>query len=559
MKNIVRGAVALLIVALAPSAHAAVRVLATTADWGALTKELGGDRVDVYTATTAMQDVHRVEAKPSLVARARTADLLVANGAELEAGWLPVLLQESGNGRVQRGAPGFFEAASVVTLVEVPTKLDRAMGDIHPLGNPHIHLDPHNVAAVAKALAARLAVIDPAGADVYAARGADFDRRWSAAIARWQEKATPLKDVPVVIMHRDQSYLRRWLGLRELAAIEPKPGVPPSAGYLGELVSQTHGNAAADDPVERLQRPEGGELAVEPRARAGRRPSVLGWRQPGRKGSVRALRRYAGKAAGSRAMNLFSTEVSILWPALIAGALVVISHVPLGQQVFARGIVFIDLAIAQVAGLGVIAASGIGLPVEGWSAQAAAGAAALAGALLLTWTERKRPEAQEALIGILFVLASALQILLLANDPHGGDNLKDLLSGQILWVSNTQLVRTAILTAVFAVVWFLWRERIGRIGFYLLFAVLVTASVQMVGVYLVFTSLIVPAVATYRYPAKRQLAIGYGLGIASYVVGLALSVVTDLPSSAMIVWTMAVLGLFVHLCANGKQAGVREG
>jgi zinc/manganese transport system substrate-binding protein len=238
MTNLVRGAVALLIVVLAPSAHAAVRVLATTADWGALTKELGGDRVDVYTATTAMQDVHRVEAKPSLVARARTADLLVSNGAELEAGWLPVLLQESGNGRIQRGAPGFFEAASFVTLVEVPTKLDRAMGDIHPLGNPHIHLDPHNIAAVAKALAARLSVVDPAGADDYAARGADFDRRWSIAMERWQAKAAPLKDVPVVVMHRDQTYLRRWLGLKELAAIEPKPGVPPSAGYLGELVSR---------------------------------------------------------------------------------------------------------------------------------------------------------------------------------------------------------------------------------------------------------------------------------------------------------------------------------
>ena len=258
-------------------------------------------------------------------------------------------------------------------------------------------------------------------------------------------------------------------------------------------------------------------------------------------------------------MNLFSTDLSILWPALIAGFLVVISHVPLGQQVLSRGIVFIDLAIAQVAGLGVIIASGFGLPIDGWPAQAAAGVAALAGALLLTWTERKRPEAQEALIGILFVLASAMQILLLANDPHGGDNLKDLLSGQILWVSNTQLVRTAILTAIFAVVWFLWREQIGRIGFYLLFALVVTASVQMVGVYLVFTSLIVPAVATYRIGGNRQLAVGYGLGIASYVAGLALSVVTDLPSSAVIVWTMAVLGLFVHLCFNGKAAPARQG
>jgi zinc/manganese transport system permease protein len=258
-------------------------------------------------------------------------------------------------------------------------------------------------------------------------------------------------------------------------------------------------------------------------------------------------------------VNLFSTDVSILWPALLAGVLVVISHVPLGQQVFARGIVFIDLAIAQVAGLGVIAASGFGLPVEGWTAQAAAGAAALAGALLLTWTERKRPEAQEALIGILFVLASAAQILLLANDPHGGENLKDLLSGQILWVSSTQLVRTAILTAVFAAMWFLWRERIGRIGFYLLFAVVVTASVQMVGVYLVFTSLIVPAVATYRITGRRQLVTGYLLGVASYVAGLALSVVTDLPSSAVIVWVMAILGLIVHLCAGGRQTGAQQG
>jgi zinc/manganese transport system permease protein len=249
-------------------------------------------------------------------------------------------------------------------------------------------------------------------------------------------------------------------------------------------------------------------------------------------------------------MSILSIDLSILWPALIAGILVAISHVPLGQQVLARGIVFIDLAIAQVAGLGVIAASSFGLPIEGWGAQAAAGAAALAGALLLTWTERKRPEIQEALIGILFILASTAQILVLANDPHGGENLKDLLAGQILWVSNEQLIRTAVLTAIFAVVWFLWRERIGRAGFYVLFAVVVTASVQLVGVYLVFTTLIVPAVATYRYSAGRQLTLGYALAIGSYLVGLAASVVTDLPSSAVIVWVMAVLGLFVHLAGR---------
>ena len=246
-------------------------------------------------------------------------------------------------------------------------------------------------------------------------------------------------------------------------------------------------------------------------------------------------------------MNLAEIDVSILWPALIAGLLVSISHVPLGATVLSRGIVFIDLAIAQVAGLGVIAANSFGLEIEGWGAQVAAGGAALAGALLLTWTERKRPEVQEALIGILFVLASTAQILLLANDPHGGENLKDLLAGQILWVSNAQLIRTAVLNAIFALVWFLWRERIGRIGFYVLFAIVVTASVQLVGVYLVFSSLIMPAVATYRHAARKQLLLGYALAVGSYVAGLAVSVVTDLPSSPVIVWVMAVLGFALHL------------
>jgi zinc/manganese transport system permease protein len=258
-------------------------------------------------------------------------------------------------------------------------------------------------------------------------------------------------------------------------------------------------------------------------------------------------------------MNDMAIDFSILWPALIAGCLVGISHVPLGQQVLSRGIVFIDLAIAQVAALGVIVANHFQLPIEGWGAQVAAAAAALAGALLLTWTEKKRPEVQEALIGILFVLASTAQILLLANDPHGGDNLKDLLAGQILWVSNSQLIRTAVVTGVFALVWFTARERIGRVGFYVLFALVVTASVQLVGVYLVFTTLIVPAVATYRHVTRRQLMYGYALALGSYVVGLGVSVVTDMPSSPVIVWAMAVLGLGLHLTGrNGKGESARH-
>lgn len=238
MKKIIRGAIALLIVLACGPAQATVKILATTSDWGALATELGGDKVSVYVATTAMQDVHRVDAKPSLVARARTADLVFATGAELEVGWLPVLVQESGNPRIQPGSPGYFEAASQLNLLEVPSRLDRSLGDIHPQGNPHLQLDPHNIALVAKALTERLAMLDAGNAAYYEQRGSDFDTRWTQAIARWEQKAAPLEGLPVVVMHRDQAYLCHWLGLQEIAAIEPKPGVPPSAGYLGQLVSK---------------------------------------------------------------------------------------------------------------------------------------------------------------------------------------------------------------------------------------------------------------------------------------------------------------------------------
>lgn len=221
--------------AMAP-AQAALKILATTPEWAALSKEIGGDKVDVYAATSAFQDVHRVEAKPSLVARARSADLVVATGAQLEIGWLPVLLQESGNARIQPGGAGYFEATSALRLLEVPTSVDRSLGDIHPQGNPHAQLDPHNIALVAKALTAKLALTDSANAAYYTARGADFQSRWQSAIVKWDAAAAPLKGVPVVVIHRDQVYLCHWLGLVELAAIEPKPGVPPTAGYLAQLV-----------------------------------------------------------------------------------------------------------------------------------------------------------------------------------------------------------------------------------------------------------------------------------------------------------------------------------
>lgn len=223
---------------LAWPAAAVVNVLSTTPEWGALTGEIGGDKVNVYVATTALQDVHRVEARPSLMARARNADLLVATGADLEVGWLPVLQRESGNSKIQVGSLGFFEAAQEVRLLDVPVSVDRSMGDIHPLGNPHILLDPRNIARVGNALTKRLSGIDSANKEAYEARNKAFQERMRQAIAQWEAKAAPLKGTPVVVYHKDQEYLLNWLGLREVGSLEPKPGVPPSTGHLTDLLQR---------------------------------------------------------------------------------------------------------------------------------------------------------------------------------------------------------------------------------------------------------------------------------------------------------------------------------
>jgi zinc/manganese transport system permease protein len=239
-------------------------------------------------------------------------------------------------------------------------------------------------------------------------------------------------------------------------------------------------------------------------------------------------------------VNWSALDWGILGPALIAGLLVLATHVPLGVQVLDRGIVFIDLAIAQIAGLGVIAADALGVAEHGLAVQGAAVTAALLGAWLLTWTERRAAQQQEALIGVLFVLAACMGLLLLAGNPHGGEHLKDLLVGQILWVNTTQLAWLAALSVVLlgAIAAGL-TDRLGRFGFYGAFAVAVTASVQLVGVYLVFSSLIVPALATIALPRRRRLVVAYALGVAGYALGLALSALFDLPSGAVIVCALA--------------------
>lgn len=236
----------------------------------------------------------------------------------------------------------------------------------------------------------------------------------------------------------------------------------------------------------------------------------------------------------------------IILPAFLAGLLVLTTHIPLGAQVLRRGIVFIDLAIAQIAALGVIIASALEMDPHGWTMQAAAGVAAVLGALLLTWTEKRWPDVQEAQIGVLFVLAATAGLLLVAHNPHGGEHLQDLLAGQILWVSYEQLTMPAIGAVLILALLALLRNRLGRLGFYLVFALAVTASVQLVGVYLVFASLIVPSLAVRHYPERRKLPFAYLIGVGGYASGLVLSVVLDLPSGALIVWCLALLAMLVY-------------
>lgn len=222
---------------LSSPALAALSIFACTPEWGSLAQEIGGDRVSVTAATSALQDPHHIEARPSLIARARRADLVFCNGAELEAGWLPLVLGQSGNPAIQPGRRGYFEAASAARLIEVPGRVDRAMGDVHAAGNPHLHLDPRNVALVAKALAARLIALDAQGASAYAAREAAFQKRWGEASARWEREARPLQGLPLVVHHKNLSYLIAWLGMREVGALEPRPGLPPSAAHLAGLLA----------------------------------------------------------------------------------------------------------------------------------------------------------------------------------------------------------------------------------------------------------------------------------------------------------------------------------
>lgn len=227
-----------MLLAAAAPAQAALEVFACEPEWGALVRALGAEDVDVYEATTALQDVHKIQARPSLIARYRQADLVVCTGAEMEIGWLPALAAKANNGRVRPGQPGYFEASGVVPMLEVPATLDRAHGDVHPYGNPHIQTGPESIGLVAGALTARLALLDPAHADGYRARGKAFAARWAAALEGWRERVRPLRGVAVVSNHRSWVYLYAFTGLHEVATLEPKPGIPPSGAHLEQVLAR---------------------------------------------------------------------------------------------------------------------------------------------------------------------------------------------------------------------------------------------------------------------------------------------------------------------------------
>jgi zinc/manganese transport system substrate-binding protein len=263
MKTFLRYIVPLLIVAAWHNAHADLSIFATVPEWAALAQELGGDKGKVYSATTALQDAHHVEARPSLIARARSADLVVATGAELEVGWLPLVIQQAGNAKIRPGQPGYFEAASFVPLLGKPARLDRSEGDVHPAGDPHIQTDPRNIGRVAGELAARMAQLDPANAATYGARQAQFAARWTAAIAKWEKQAAPLKGASIVVQHKAFTYLEAWLGLKEVASLEPRPGVEPTTAHLSSVLDALKGSPARMVIRAAYQSPRASEWVAE--------------------------------------------------------------------------------------------------------------------------------------------------------------------------------------------------------------------------------------------------------------------------------------------------------
>ncbi len=244
MKFALQNIVLLIMVVIAHPASADLNIFACEPEWAALAQEIGGSHVTAFSATSALQDPHQVQARPSLLAKARRADLAVCTGAELEIGWMPLIQRQAGNSKIQIGQAGYFQAADYVRMLDKPSRLDRSSGDVHAMGNPHIQTDPRNFIAVAKKLTERMAQIDPVNATTYSTRYQDFSGRWQQAIDKWQQQAASLKGMPIVVHHKSWVYLENWLDLKEVATLEAKPGLPPSSAHLAEVLTQLNAQPA---------------------------------------------------------------------------------------------------------------------------------------------------------------------------------------------------------------------------------------------------------------------------------------------------------------------------
>jgi zinc/manganese transport system substrate-binding protein len=288
--------VLLSILAGASTARAGINVFACEPEWGALTTTIGGDAASVTVATTALQDVHRIQARPSLIAAVRKAQLVICSGAELESGWLPLLLRQAGNAGVQPGQPGNLMAASYVQRLDVPTVFDRSQGDIHAEGNPHVVTDPRNMRVVARVLTDRLKALDPAGAARYESRFASFDATFAAQIAAWEQQAAPLRGSPIVIQHNVWTYLTNWLGLTVVAALEPKPGLPPTSSHLAMVLARLETTPARAVVVAAYEDPKAADwLASRTGLPVVRLPYTVG-----------------GDAAATDLVSLYATTIALL-------------------------------------------------------------------------------------------------------------------------------------------------------------------------------------------------------------------------------------------------------
>src|SRR5213594_2370487 len=516
-------------VLLPPAAQAKkLNVVTSTTDMAALTQEVGGDKISVESIAKGYQDPHFVEAKPSFLLKLRQADLLVTVGLQLEIGWLPPLITQSGNPRIQVGANGYLDASQFAEILEIPTgTVTRAEGDVHPLGNPHYWLDPDNGRRIAKGIAGKLAEMDAADSSYFQQRFQDFDKRLTAAEQKWDAEMKPFRGRKVVTYHRSLPNFAKHFGLDVVGYVEPRPGIPPTPSHTIELIGL-------------MKRETCKIVLVEP-------------------------------------------YFDLKTPNSIASLILTGIHAYLGVHVVERGVIFVDLALAQIAALGATIAILVGMDPHGQGAYWLSLAFTFIGAAIFAFARTRRGHIpQEAFIGIAYAVASAMAILLMSKATGETEHLKDMLVGNILAVSRHDVIKTAVLYGVIGLFHYIFRRRFLLIStdpeqaeeqgmsirfwdflFYASFGLVVTSSVAIAGVLLVFCYLIVPSVGAMLFADRvgRRLAIGWTMGTLVSALGVYFSVLLDLPTGATIVCTFGavlVVMFFIYLFLRKHPSAVPE-